>query len=450
MRLLDTSTLAFWETYVVDPDNPALVRWQILDLKDNNIPRYAILSHRWGEDEVSYEDFVLAQQPAKLLPAWQAAEAKRIRARTGYWKIVDFCRTASGLGYPYCWIDTCCIDKRSSAELSEAINSMFTWYRRAARCIVYLADVRAGRLDEVQRDFSNSDWFTRCWTLQELLAPNALVFYDSSWSDFLRLTKRARAARTAQVQVAEWLADGSDALPALSTAASVSAACIANAFDRGDFSVAQIMSLASRRRATRTEDVAYSLLGPFNINMPLLYGEGYRAFTRLQHEIIRRSDDESIFAWRSSCLGGHEMVSITEMDMPFFGLSRNLLAPSPSVFARAANIIVSKRMRDWAYTITNRGLEITGVVWRSKRLKEDGVGGGYMHLACEDVEPDGRRRPCTIYIKAVAAETMHGQDHEDRVYYVENRVYSCSLDVEKYAEEGNVEAVCHLYAPIGL
>lgn len=109
MRLLDTKTLEFKEFY------------------DYQIPEYAILSHRWGpvEEEVTYNDYIAG-----------------CKTNTpGYQKIMDFCGLANRKGIAYCWIDTCCIDKSSSAELSEAINSMFAWYERAQVCFAYLADV---------------------------------------------------------------------------------------------------------------------------------------------------------------------------------------------------------------------------------------------------------------------------------------------------------------------
>jgi Heterokaryon incompatibility protein (HET) len=136
---------------------------------DKNIPKYAILSHTWGDDEVTFRDFDPIIGPRRT-PA----------------KIDGCCTEALTDGYDYVWIDTCCIDKSSSAELSEAINSMFVWYARAEICYVYLSDVVS---NQVYIEFNKSRWFTRGWTLQELLAPRVLRFYNTSWLSLGRLLK---------------------------------------------------------------------------------------------------------------------------------------------------------------------------------------------------------------------------------------------------------------------
>ncbi len=197
-------------------------------------------------------------------------------------KILNACRVAREHGYQYIWIDSCCIDKQSSSELSEAINSMYAWYERADVCYAYLADVPP---DENPRKsgsaFRRSRWFTRGWTLQELLAPNNLVFLSMDWA---RL-----GAKDELANLVSYITDIS--IHAL----------VRTQF--GHFSVAQRLSWAARRETTRVEDRAYSLLGLFDINMPTLYGEGERAFQRLQEEILRRIPDPSILAWRKVYLG---------------------------------------------------------------------------------------------------------------------------------------------------
>lgn len=157
---------------------------ELKDFVDNEIPPYSILSHRWGEDEVSYKNFRKGRQLG-----------------AGYRKIIDFCRfmRARGTAAPggffsarrkanaesvdWVWIDTCCIDKRSSAELSEAINSMYRWYGAARECIVYLVDVPRLTTDwgELMPAFRKSSWFTRGWALQELLAPGDVTFCTQDW-----------------------------------------------------------------------------------------------------------------------------------------------------------------------------------------------------------------------------------------------------------------------------
>ncbi|GAB1318441.1 Heterokaryon incompatibility domain-containing protein [Madurella fahalii] len=130
-------------------------------------PSYAILSHTWGEDEVSFADMKDPSHTTKL----------------GYRKIENCCQKAIQLGFAYVWVDTCCIDKSSSAELTEAINSMFSWYEKSGVCFIYMVDVPP---ENYSRDnygaFANSRWFTRGWTLQELLAPYSRLFFDAEWN----------------------------------------------------------------------------------------------------------------------------------------------------------------------------------------------------------------------------------------------------------------------------
>jgi hypothetical protein len=177
----------------------------------------------------------------------------------------------------WAWVDTCCIDKKSSAELSEAINSMYAWYAEAAACYAYLSDVQTS--DDVQSEdsmFRRSRWFTRGWTLQELIAPRFVDFFDTTW-------KFVGTKLTLSNLLHEITGVSLDSLRTRGL--------------RG-ISIAQKMSWAASRQTTRKEDIAYCLLGLFNVNMPLLYGEGGKAFLRLQQEIIKTSPDHTIFAWR--------------------------------------------------------------------------------------------------------------------------------------------------------
>jgi hypothetical protein len=218
------------------------------------------------------------------------------------------------------------VDKRSSAELSEAINSMFAWYRNAVVCYVYLNDVRYGEEDEVHRQLRRCVWFSRGWTLQELVAPRKLCFVDKNWTGTLG-DEESLGKVLAEISGIGRQADGSSDFDSRSRLSS--------------FSVAQRMSWASKRVCQRAEDQAYCLMGLFEVNMPLLYGEGgHKAFQRLQHEILKSTDDESLFAWFH-----HEsMVS-------------GMLADSPAYFKHSSNIVRGQ----WDcerpdFTITNKGL----------------------------------------------------------------------------------------------
>ena len=159
MRLLNVHTLNFQEFF------------------DKDIPPYCILSHRWGEQETSYKDFSKGRNPES----------------SGYRKVIDFCDFAKSrqkvTSFDWVWIDTCCIDKRSSAELTESINSMYRYYADALECFVHLADVPTGSRISCMAEMKQSSWFTRGWTLRELLAPNVMLFCDSSWQVFGHICK---------------------------------------------------------------------------------------------------------------------------------------------------------------------------------------------------------------------------------------------------------------------
>ncbi|USP80603.1 HET-domain-containing protein [Curvularia clavata] len=221
------------------------------------IPRYAILSHTWGadRDEVTLADL----------------EKGTGTSKAGYRKLQFCADQAAEHGLRYFWIDTCCIDKSSSAELTEAINSMFAWYRDAARCYVYLADVSTNTPASgppAQQDwypaFQQSRWFKRGWTLQELVAPASVNFFSAE---------------------GQLLGDKYTLLHELHSITNIKLEALqGNPLD--GFGVDERMSWVGQRETKRDEDLAYSLLGIFNVHMSLIYGEGRKnAFARLQREI---------------------------------------------------------------------------------------------------------------------------------------------------------------------
>ena len=224
----------------------------------HDIPPYAILSHTWGADteEVTFEDLTDGTGKSKA----------------GYNKI-RFCgEKAAGHNLQYFWVDTCCIDKSSSVKLQEAITSMFRWYRDAARCYVYLSDISIDECEEEglpwESAFRASRWFTRGWTLQELLAPASVEFFSKEG-------KRLGDKGSLERQIHEI------------TGIAVPALC---GTPLSQFSVAERFKWAEKRQTTREEDWAYSLLGIFNVHMTLLYGEGINhASTRLRDEIDKPS-----------------------------------------------------------------------------------------------------------------------------------------------------------------
>ncbi|EJF59918.1 HET-domain-containing protein, partial [Dichomitus squalens LYAD-421 SS1] len=192
-------------------------------------------------------------------------------------KIRDACRVAREAGYNFLWIDSCCIDKTSSSESTESINSMYQWYGHATECYAFLADVPPGddpRSPESK--FRSSRWFRRGWTLQELISPSKVKFLSNDWNII--------GTKHILVDLVEEITGIPDE-------------SLLHKKSLDEFSVAQRLSWAAKRKTTRVEDRAYSLLGIFNINMPTLYGEGHHAFRRLQEEIVQRVPDQSLFAW---------------------------------------------------------------------------------------------------------------------------------------------------------
>jgi hypothetical protein len=276
------------------------------------IPEYAIFSHMWGPQEVTLQDWM---------------DRSTAVAMAGYAKIHGACLQAAREGIKYVWVDTNCIDKTSSAELSEAINSMFRWYRHSKVCYVYLADIDTPvEEDSTRAAFRSSRWFTRGWTLQELLAPENVVFYSKDWT--LIGTKQELCEH-------------------ISAATGVHQIYLQNPEILFSASIARRISWMSNRVTTRIEDLAYCMLGIFDINMALLYGEGQKAFLRLQEEIIRVSDDQSIFCWGYS--------------PPYVPTSWwNILAPHPAAFRHSGNYIPQPEDGSFtSYSITNAGLSLT-------------------------------------------------------------------------------------------
>jgi hypothetical protein len=302
MRLLDVRTLQL-ESFFRGPEP------------------YAILSHVWRDEEVLFSDL---------------ADLENARKYKDFSKLEKACKQAIKDGFNYIWIDTCCIDKSSSAELSEAINSMFAWYRDSDMCYAYL--------DDVGSDGSNlaaSRWFTRSWTLQELLAPRShqsddrpgVVFFSRDWETVGNKAGLSDSLASITGIEKEYLQGKS----------------------LNEASISMRMSWAAHREATRAEDVAYSLLGIFDVNMPLLYGEGkVKAFRRLQEEIMKISEDETLFAW--------DRMKPT---------ATGVLASEPKEFSGARYLV------PWLsddpvipHTMTHRGLRIWLQYFRMEELRE--------------------------------------------------------------------------------
>ncbi|EPE02699.1 het domain-containing protein [Ophiostoma piceae UAMH 11346] len=323
MRLLNATSLKFRDY----PD-------------ESRFPPYVILSHTWDDkQEVTLRDMA----------------SPYLTDKEGYSKITNTCRLARERGIEWVWIDTCCIDKTNNTELTESINSMFRWYKLAEVCIVHLVDFTKTPQPDISvyapgdlscglltpQDSENivkCAWFHRGWTLQELLAPAQVEFYDTAWT---HIGSKARLC------------------PLVSHITRIPENAIQGTIDLAVYSTAQRMAWASSRVTTKIEDAAYSLLGLFDVNMPLIYGEGHRAFQRLQEEILKISTDFTLFGWAPSegedqkqqRPGNNTNTGTTTPCMP-------LLASSPRQFQECYEL-EQFRNDDSEFSITNRGLRLT-------------------------------------------------------------------------------------------
>ncbi|KAH7240517.1 heterokaryon incompatibility protein-domain-containing protein [Fusarium solani] len=298
-----------------------------IESRDPSAQIYAILSHTWGDEEVTFQEFQDAGKHSKK----------------GYKKILDCCSQAREDGIDWVWVDTCCIDKTSSAELSEAINSMYAWYQGSAVCYVFLEEVPPLAPHFPEAEFRKARWFTRGWCLQELIAPVKVDFFAKDWTDIG--TRWSLEETITEVT----------GIPG-------------TAFDEGvslrRFSIAQKMSWASQRKTSRKEDEAYCLLGIFNINMPLIYGEGVNAFRRLLSEILKKHEDYSFLLWTTAAAYLHDSFPPVALKPEFFqrhGLSTwngETCAYQEIKFARGLPDLASRNPPQ----LTSRGLQVEMLV----------------------------------------------------------------------------------------
>ncbi|KAG6337002.1 hypothetical protein ID866_2103 [Astraeus odoratus] len=307
-------------------------------------PPYAILSHLWRAGDAH---------------RFHEIGTPGVRDRPGYRK-VDMCCTLALLdGLEYVWMDTCCADANSSPAFSEALNSSYTWFANAAVCYVYLDDVDGEEDPEREGStFRGCQWFKRAWTLQELLAPENMIFFSADWS---MIGTKASLAAT------------------ISSATSIHIDALLYPKRIPLFSIATRMSWVKERRTSKSEDRVYALMGLFGVHLPILYGGGEtRAFAKLQQEIMKVSGDQSILAWQPVSSPLH---------------TSSLLADSPDCFANCADVhpirhdqwlqYCVKHYRSHSgvkprldFALTNTGLQIT------LPLRPEGTGVFDALLAC--------------------------------------------------------------------
>ncbi|KAK4448950.1 heterokaryon incompatibility protein-domain-containing protein [Podospora aff. communis PSN243] len=440
-----------------------LINTKTLQLKEfwgNDIPRYAILSHTWEEEEVTFQQLT-------QLSREEVAKFK------GFKKIERTCQLADRSGIKWAWVDTCCIDKSSSAELTEAINSMFRWYQESAVCFAYLSDLKNNRRKEKEwkvkdreqgapkggqweekgasekswegegkkweanqesedwakeskeqnkeKDaesraggsdassstsdgltwrqrvdkFASCRWFTRGWTLQELIAPRRLGFYNQDW--VFEGEKDKLSSELAEIT-------------------RISKRVLTNAALLSTIPVAQRMSWAANRQTTRAEDMAYCLLGLFGVQIPMLYGEGTKAFIRLQEEIIKESNDLSLFAWQAKVTSQKHL---------------GILALSPKDFAECAKIeLWDDAMYNDEVAVTSKGLRITPVSRGVLRLGKDET--YILSLQCyqrgsgKELGIFLRKHGCDVFTRVLPEALADVQDTDAEVTGAKGRVFYIS------------------------
>ena len=283
---------------------------------------YAILSHTWTQDPAGEQTLLNVQDIIKECKN----TGRNPRDYVGE-KIRRSCKIAERDGYDWIWIDSCCIDKTSSTEVSEAINSMINWYTLAEVCYVFLEDVYYrgnSQAEEFKAEFQRARWHTRGWTLQELLAPAFVVFLSCEW-----------------IQVGT----KHDLCIPLSQCTGIDTEFLLREYDFLGATIAERMSWATKRKTTRVEDEAYCLLGLFGLSMPTLYGEGRQAFQRLQTELVKQTVDTTLFAWGN----WHDSGNDKEEQQPLAGVYATchnpdasfpsfLFSPSPGEFIGLSNV----------------------------------------------------------------------------------------------------------------
>ena len=366
--------------------------FQFREYDEGNLPAYAILSHVWYNEEkkieLVYDSFESLPRNANGVPQCP----KDQNYAKSHDKIMKTCQETRKLGegsgkrVDFVWIDSICIDKRNAGERDRAIRSMWRFYGDAACCIVWLQDVEWSKNNKprVDQAFENARWFSRGWTLQELIAPKIVYFFNRSW-DLLGTKWSLAAEITSRTRIERKFLKPEKARSA---------------------TIAQRLSWAAGRNTTEPEDRVYSLFGLFNVDIEVKYGgpnpreERYRtAFSLMQKEILRDSTDESLFAWRNPSLK-----------------SSGLLAPSIDCF-KDSNQIVSYHgndLRTRSVRIDSAGLHFPAPNWK---MGQGNVNPGDLAFAAKrawirrkGVELDlycSTKHPETDKVTAVAVKLKH-------------------------------------------
>ena len=314
---------------------------------------YAILSHRWQShprfgDEINFQSLDPGALSSHNIGLHQN-DSDEDRACCPLCKIKGACTKAREQKIDWLWVDTCCIDKHDAVEYKIAINSMFEYYRGATVCYGFLYDVawRNGasgeqifKSQDPKRHGLASDWFERGWTLQELLAPQYMEFYDRKWT-FMGTKKKLAGDLSSLTRIDQkYLLESGEIKKA---------------------SVAARMSWMAGRTTSYIEDIAYSMLGILGVNMPVDYGEGANAFMRLQRMLMENSSDDSIFAWTIPteglkcyrALGKLKIWAPSTLGPSTWGV----LAPSPDCFRDSGDLVIADKVIQRPFNLAPKGVQ---------------------------------------------------------------------------------------------
>ncbi|PON26697.1 hypothetical protein TGAM01_v204198 [Trichoderma gamsii] len=374
---------------------------------------YAILSHRWADGKEFLYEHITSDM----------TESQR-NVHPGYAKVASACKQARLDGHGYIWIDNCCIDKNSSAELNEAINSMFNYYKEAQVCYAYLAGL-SHTIDPYEADeFATHEWFSRGWTLQELIAPTEVLFFtdgekrEENGDPDGCSDEEPENERVQDEFRSNWVCLGrkSSMCDRLSSITGIDSGILSHTRDMRSISVAKRMSWASKRVTTRIEDRAYCLLGLFDISMPMLYGEGEKSFIRLQEEIMKESNDESLFLWTDDSADPNAIAG--------------LLARSPDQFKASSHFFP---YYDWEprapFFKTNQGLQITLPL----RRVEDDIYVASLNC-CQPMKTDGFAGLCLKRMTNFTDSDQSGY-HDQYARIKTDKI----LSIDSAADRGNVQ-----------
>lgn len=284
--------------------DPFTRTWRLEEFSGPSVPFYAVLSHRWGsdKDEVRFEDI---QDGSRICSD---------TSKPGYDKLRFCYDQVVRSGLRYFWIDTCCIKKTDSSELARSLNSMFYWYQRAAICYVYLSDVSISDVTEAPGAFkwakalSRSKWFTRGWTLQELLAPSSVAFFTNE-GHFIGNKNEDKLGKV----IANVTGIPTPALRGVKLSR---------------FSTETRQSWAAGRTTTIPEDSAYCLMGLFDVQLPMLYADGeydkrqkaaladlYRAISSIPIDNTERALRIGGASWSDLSRLGQRQLEVLDADL---------------------------------------------------------------------------------------------------------------------------------------